>query len=371
MPLTGVNPTALLDAISDAVLLVDSAGIIHFANSQSEMLFGYSREEFCGSSIDLLMPARVRTLDRDHLLSYFAASPTRPPTTGFALRACRRDGSEFPVDISLCMLRTSDSPLVIASIRDRSEREKIAVNLKLSEEKYRLEKLEAVGRLAGGIAHDFNNYLTIILGNCQLMKAGLPPDHQFSKNLEQTVQAGKRSAELTGQLLAFARKHSITPKRLDINECLRSAESTLRRTAGENILFTLSLGEALRPGHFDPTQLDQVLMNLTINARDAMPHGGSLIIGTANASVTAEECRGIPLAEPGEYVVLTVKDDGTGMDEPTRNNAFEPFFTTKLKGTGLGLATVYGIVSQHGGFIDLQSAPDKGTSIKIYIPRID
>jgi CheY-like chemotaxis protein len=233
--------------------------------------------------------------------------------------------------------------------------------------------MEAVGRLAGGIAHDFNNYLTIMLGNCDMVLADLNTDHPSHKKLKQVLDAGTRSAQLTRQLLAFARKQPIAPRILDLNVSLQAMESLLRRTVGEDIQIDLTLSPQLWRVHLDASQLDQIVMNLVVNAKDAMPHGGHIAITTENAVLSSDFCATHPGSSPGNYVALTVRDTGVGMDEETQRNAFEPFFTTKPlgQGTGLGLATIYGIVKQNNGYVDLRSVLNKGTTIRVYIPRSD
>jgi len=229
-----------------------------------------------------------------------------------------------------------------------------------------------VGRLAGGVAHDFNNLLTVINGYADFLLAGLEPDNPMRASAGEIRAAGDRAASLTKQLLAFSRKQVIEPKVTDLNQEIRGSEGMLQRLIGEDILLTTRLDSALGLTLADAEQLQQVIMNLVVNARDAMKNGGRIDITTRNLEVS-DDGAAHPDAKPGQYVMLTVADNGTGMDENTRQHIFEPFFTTKGpdKGTGLGLSTVYGIVRQSGGWIDITTEVGMGSSFNICLPRID
>jgi signal transduction histidine kinase len=250
--------------------------------------------------------------------------------------------------------------------RDVTER------MHLEEQLRNAHHLEAIGRLAGGVAHDFNNILSIIMGHGELLLRTASPDDRMRNGLEQIRRAADRAASLTQQLLAFSRKQVLQPKVLDLNEAVADVQKMLARVIGEDIELLTSLHPSLSPVKADPGQVEQVLMNLAINARDAMPQGGSLTMETSNLEITAEQSRDLDLA-PGRYVMLRVTDTGHGMDAATLTHIFEPFFTTKPmgKGTGLGLATVYGIVKQSGGSIQASSEPGHGTVFCIYLPAAD
>ena len=257
--------------------------------------------------------------------------------------------------------------------RNLTERKQDAIERTLLEEQLRqAQKMEAVGRLAGGIAHDFNNLLTAILGYSELMEDQLPDDKDLRSSLHEIHRAGERAAALTRQLLAFSRKQVMRPRTLDLNAVVPEMEKLLQRLIGEDVTLTTLLGRDLDCVNADPGQLEQVIMNLAVNARDAMPEGGTLTITTENAILDAGFVAAHPGARAGEYAVLTVSDSGTGMSEEVRRHLFEPFFTTKEqgKGTGLGLATAYGIVKQSDGYISVESEPGRGSSFRLYFPRV-
>jgi len=245
--------------------------------------------------------------------------------------------------------------------------------LETNEKLLQSQKMEAVGRLAGGVAHDFNNILTGILGYSDILLAEIPSDHSNSKFVNEIHKAAKRAAALTNQLLAFSRKQIMKPQVLHLNDLIRNLEKMLERLLGEDIELEAVLPEGLWHVKADPSKIDQVLMNLAVNARDAMPDGGKLVIETRNARLDTDYAKRHPgIAKPGDFVMFSVSDTGTGMDKETLSHLFEPFFTTKElgKGTGLGLSTVYGIVKQSGGYIWAYSEPDKGTCFKTYLPRV-
>jgi two-component system, cell cycle sensor histidine kinase and response regulator CckA len=244
-------------------------------------------------------------------------------------------------------------------------------NARLEQQLFQSQKIESLGRLAGGVAHDFNNMLTVILGNIELMKQELPEDHVLAKGIREIEKAAVHSQAITRQLLAFSRKQVIEPKIIDLNESIGRTQETLFRLIGEDIDLRFNPGKDLWKVRFDLSQIDQILVNLAVNSRDAMPEGGSLAIRTENVYLDEAFCWEHPPCSAGDYVLLTVSDNGLGMDSETVSHVFEPFFTTKEegKGTGLGLATVYGIIKQNHGFVDVRSEPGQGAEFRIYIPR--
>jgi len=261
---------------------------------------------------------------------------------------------------------------VIACVRDITDRIKAEEeNKQLQLQLTQAQKMESVGRLAGGVAHDFNNMLGVILGHTELALDGLEPGQPLFTSLQEIAGAARRSADLTRQLLAFARKQTVLPQVLDLNETVGKMLTMLRPLIGEHITLTWLPGHNLEPVRMDPSQLDQILANLCVNARDAIAEMGEVIIKTDTAAFDKTYCSAHTGYLPGDYVELEVSDTGCGMDQETLSLLFEPFFTTKElgKGTGLGLATVYGIVKQNDGFIDVESSPGRGTTFKIYLPQ--
>jgi signal transduction histidine kinase len=233
--------------------------------------------------------------------------------------------------------------------------------------------MEAVGQLAGGIAHDFNNLLGVIMGYCDLLEGQIAPEDSKRRMVEHIHHAGTRAAALTQQLLAFSRRQVLRPLVLDLNRLVTGMETMLRRLIGERIEIATSLLPDLGRVKADPTQIEQTLMNLAVNARDAMPGGGTITIETANVELDDSHAREHAEVKPGSYVMLAMSDTGVGMDSETLTHVFEPFFTTKQlgKGTGLGLSTVYGIVKQSGGYIYAYSEPGRGTTFKVYLPCVE
>ena len=271
------------------------------------------------------------------------------------------------------VLKSRPARFAAAVVRALREAEEKADRTRLEEQLRQSQKLESIGLLAGGIAHDFNNLLTVIKGYSGLLLSSVGNDDGMRKDIQRIKEAGDRAALLVRQLLAFSRKQMLTPAVLDLNAVIADIETLLRRLIGEDIALTTSLEPELGHAKADPGQIEQVIMNLAVNARDAMPRGGQLIIETTNIELDEVYAQSHVAVQPGPHVMLAVRDTGCGMDAVTQAHLFEPFFTTKGpgKGTGLGLATVYGIVKQSGGHIQVYSVPGNGTTFKIYLPRVE
>ncbi len=283
----------------------------------------------------------------------------------------RADGVPIPVIKTVASLVLDGRPHLVESFVDISERKRAEEELKESEQQLRqAQKMEAVGQLAGGIAHDFNNLLTAIIGNSSLVLHTMSPEDPNRELILDVKEVGERAAGLTRQILAFSRRQILKPRVLQLNDIVVSMEPLLRRTLGEQIDLHFFLAPDLEEIEVDPHQMEQVLMNLALNARDAMPEGGDLTVETAGVRLNTRDARNHPEVEPGRYVMLAVSDTGRGMDEETRARVFEPFFTTKEvgKGTGLGLSTVFGTVKQTGGSISVQSEPGVGSTFRVYLP---
>ena len=498
----------LLETLPDAIVAVDRNGIIVQVNSQAQELFGYKRDELIGQKVEMLVPESYRPQHHNHRANFAHAPKTRRMGADLELYGRRRNGSEFPVEISLSPVATEDGMLVLSAIRDISDRKRMAEELRraseelhrrtveqLGENRARLasiidssedaiiskdlngiitswnrgaehiygytseeaigkhislltpgdhtaeiskilgqialgetvehhesvrvtkdgrqlnvsisvsplrdasdkivgasviarditaqkrsegqlrqaQKMEAIGRLAGGVAHDFNNILGIINACTEFLRDRIDPAAEPSLYVENIRKASERGRALTKQLLAFSRTSAIQPRVLDLNERLRDISKLLRPLLGDDVEILIVPRSTSAVVEADPGQLDQIVVNLAVNARDAMPHGGKFILETGAVSFDEAFADQNQAMRPGKYILLAVSDTGHGMDEATMSRIFEPFFTTKDKGkgTGLGLATVYGIVKQSAGHILVYSEPGHGTTFKIYLPSAD
>jgi len=335
-------------------------GEILAANAAAAALYGYSSDEFRRMNLSDLQGE-----DSARRFTSELNAEMRPGTAVWQHRT--KSGQILDVDVGVHQIEYGGRLVQLAVLID------ITGRLHLEEQLRQAQKMEAVGMLAGGVAHDFNNLLTIIGGYSQLIMDGLSQHDPNRHNLEQVIKASERAAALTQQLLAFSRRQVLQPKVLDLNKLVASLSTMLRRLIGEDVDLRLALDQELGRVNADPGQLEQVLMNLAVNARDAMPKGGTLTVETANVYLDESYAMRRITVKPGPYILLAVSDNGTGMDESTQARLFEPFFTTKAtgKGTGLGLSTVFGIVKQSGGSLQVYSEPGRGTSIKVYLPRID
>ncbi|MGE5321527.1 MAG: PAS domain S-box protein [Actinomycetota bacterium] len=362
----------LLEAAPDAILEIGSQGRIALANEAAERIFGYSRDELRGQTVEMLVPAGMRAGHSEHRSAYLQHPRSRPMGIGLRLKAQKKDGTLFPVEISLSPFRTDGDASVIAVVRDVTEHNRAQDLLHRSEERLRqAEKLEALARLAGGTAHEFNNLLTMVLGYSELLQP-MTKSRQAREYVEKIRVAAKKAASLTRQLLAFSRRQVLMPQVLDLNIVVAETVKVLARVMGEGIetMFV----SAAEPAwvRADSTQIEQIIANLVVNAREAMPHGGKLGLTLDNVDLAEGDIHQFPGLVSGGYVLLRVSDTGVGMDPQVQARIFEPFFSTRQfgKAAGLGLATVYGIVSQSGGAIFVQSRPGAGTTFSIYLPRL-
>jgi two-component system, cell cycle sensor histidine kinase and response regulator CckA len=348
----------VVEQASDGIAIADEHGDCVEVNSKMLGMLGYTREEFLDLNLTDLIPKTDQLEDPVSLRQLLSGKLVR--------KECEliRSGGSF-IEVEISMSRLEDGR-VQAIVRDVADRKRLEAELHQS------QKLEAVGRLAGGVAHDFNNLLTVILGHSDLALSRTDLSEKNRGDFENIRGAGARAALLTKQLLAFSRKQMLQPRVLDVSAAVANLTKMLGRIISANIEVVTRYDVELCTAKVDPGQLDQVILNLALNARDAMPQGGRLSFETANRSVDGKHNGHIAEVPPGEYVILTVTDTGLGMSGETRSHLFEPFFTTKTpgKGTGLGLSTVYGIVRQSGGDIRVHSEPGKGTTMRIYLPRV-
>jgi two-component system, cell cycle sensor histidine kinase and response regulator CckA len=475
----------LLEAAPDAIVIINREKKIVLVNRQAEKLFGYTRDELSNCVLETLIPKGMGGRHHGHCEGFFADARARPMGVGAETSGLRKNGSQFPAEISLSPLETEDGVLIVTIIRDITERKKaeekfykafhvnpepisiatvsegryidvnesflrsteyrreevigrtslelkfwerledratfveklkthgsvrdleitfitksgvqrkgmisgenieidgqacvIAIIKDLTDQKAlekqlrQAQKMEAIGLLSGGIAHDFNNLLGVIIGYSEILEERLAGDDSLHKSVQEIKKAAQRAASLTRQLLAFSRQQVLEPKILYLNTVVSNVQKMLGRLIGENIELESALGQELGNIKADQGQIEQVILNLAVNARDAMPHGGRLTILTANVDLDEDYACLHPPQPQGRYVLLSVSDTGIGMDAATQAHIFEPFFTTKEqgKGTGLGLSTVYGVIRQSGGHIWVYSEPGLGTTFKIYLPRTD
>ena len=358
----------IVENITDALLIHDFNGMILDVNENACKMLGRSRAELVGTNLAAVDDEATRKKiprNLENLVQYGSSL--------FEAVEIRKDGSTVPVEVSAKVVSREGSGVIHAFVRDLTERNKaLEDQRKLREQLQEAQKIEAVGRLAGGIAHDFNNLLTVINGYCEMGLELAPSNEPLHANLTEIKRAAQRAATLTAQLLAFSRKQILQPRVVDLGALVEGMIDMIKRLLGEDIRVRELRPPGLWGIRADPGKIEQVLMNLAVNSRDAMPQGGVLSIETSNLSLSKSLRGKHPEVPPGEYVLLSVIDNGAGMDQDILGRVFEPFFTTKEKGkgTGLGLATVYGIVKQSEGFISCASEPGKGTTFKMYFPRV-
>ncbi len=355
---------ALLNESNDAIFLMQiPQGRIEDVNRSACRQLCYDREHLTAQSVFDLLEKAAHPVIR----SFFAKAESEPKIRKkISADMFRRDGTTFPAEIMFSSMIFNETLFSVAVARDISER------IKLEEQFLQAQKMEAVGRLAAGVAHDFNNLLTVIMGYADLLRHELQDSPRQSEKLHQITRVTQRAAAVVQQLLIFSRKQNLQSRPLDINEVLKDMEKMLRRLIGEDIELRIETAASEGSVRADPSQIHQVLMNLAVNARDAMPRGGRFTIETEDVEIKEADLEGRLDMEPGLYALIRISDTGEGMDKETLNQIFDPFFTTKEsgKGTGLGLSTVYGIIKKHKGHIWVYSEPERGTVFKIYLPRI-
>lgn len=354
----------LVENAKDIIFTLDLEGNFTSINNAAVEVMGWSKTEALGINLKALVAPEHLSLCRQMMQRIVNDEPLQQ----FEINLIRKDGQKVLLEVSARLIQSEGQKKSVQGVaRDVTERRRLESVVRQS------QKLEAIGRLSGGLAHDFNNLLCVISGHTELLSERLAADHPSAKNVAQIKKAVNSASTLVRQLLAFSRKQVFYPQTLDLNKVVVETEKLLSRLIGEHIQFSYKLHRELWQVRVDPVQIEQIIVNLALNARDAMPHGGKLSILTENVELGDRLGSHRPNLPAGNYVLLQVADDGHGMDDYARHRIFEPFYSTKElgKGTGLGLATVYGIVKQSGGAITVDSQPHQGTTFKIYFPRVD
>jgi two-component system cell cycle sensor histidine kinase/response regulator CckA len=358
---------SIISSAMDAIITVDDDQRVVVFNKAAEQIFRCKAEDVIGHSLDRFIPKNLREAHREHIRHFGATGvSSRSMYSPGMIRGVRDDGEEFPIEATISQVQASSKTLYTVILRD------VSVRMRTEEELRQAQKMEALGQLAGGVAHEFNNYLSIIMGYGDLLAEEGISSEALCRSLGEIKNATQKAASLTRQLLAFSRKQIIEPSVLDLNAAIWDAHKLLRRLIPANIEVIPVLQQELGRVEADPAQIQQILINLVVNARDAMPRGGKITIETAEVALDEEYASAHPDVQEGNYVVLSVVDTGQGIDPETLPHVFEPFFTTKQegKGTGLGLSTTYGIVKQSSGHITVASLPGKGTTFRIYFPKV-
>ena len=355
---------AVVDTAVDGVILIDAKGAVQMFNPACERLFGYPAAEVIGKNVKLLMPDPFHKEHDQYLESFRSSGERKIIGIGREVLGRRKDGSTFPMNLSVGEAIHDGGSNFVGIIHDLTEQKRT------SEQLIQAQKMETVGELSGGIAHDFNNLLTVIIGNSDILSTKLKARPDLKQYCDEIAGAGLRGAELTRRLLAFSRRQELRPTSIDCGRLIADMRLLLRRTLREDIEIKTLTSEPLVLAFADAAQLESAILNLALNAQDAMPGGGTLTITTANAILDWRYQDEHPEVLPGAYVSISVTDDGTGMSQEVKDRAFEPFFTTKDvgKGTGLGLSMVYGFLKQSNGHVSLYSEPGLGTTVRLYLP---
>ncbi len=358
--------SSVISTAPDAIMTIDDRGIIQSFSNAAVRLFGYAAGEVIGRNVGMLMPQPHRSKHDSYLARYRRTGEKRIIGIGRQVEGQRKDGTIFPVELSVGEVRLGATRIYTGFIRD------ITARAKMEQELRQAQKMEAIGQLTGGLAHDFNNLLTVITGNLEMLEERLAsPDHLSL--LTEAQEAADLGAKLAGRLLAFGRRQPLNPKPINLSELAAGMADLLNRSLGELVRLETRLAPDLRTTMADPGQVENALLNLAINARDAMPEGGRLLIETSEVEIDEDALAVHVAVEPGPYVMLAVTDTGVGMTPEERRRAFEPFFTTKGPGggSGLGLSMVYGFVKQSGGHVQIYSELGHGTTVRIYLPISD
>ena len=355
---------SILDTAPEALITIDRRGCIESFSRSAEALFGYQANEVIGKNVSMLMPSPYREEHDGYLERYERTGEKRIIGIGRVVSAQRKDGSVFPMELAVGEVTLGGERIFTGFIRD------LTATRKIEQELRQAQKMEAVGQLTGGIAHDFNNLLTVILGNLEMLEPRVKDADQLEL-LTEARETAEHGAQLTERLLAFGRRQPLQPKLVDVADLLSQVTPVLRRTLGETVAVRSRADSDLWKVEVDPSQLQNAILNLAINARDAMPNGGKLTITAENARLDADYARLHPEVRGGRYVLIAVTDTGIGMTKEVLERAIEPFFTTKEvgAGSGLGLSMVYGFAKQSDGHLALYSEPGQGTTVRIYIPR--
>lgn len=363
----------ILESAVTAIITIDDRGLIESINPATERLFGYEAAELIGQNVKILMPEPYKGEHDGYLANYLSTSVKKIIGIGREVSGQRKDGTTFPIHLSVSEFSADGRRYFTGMIHDLSDRKHVEEALRESERRLaQSQKMEAVGQLTGGIAHDFNNLLLVITGNHELLEAQL--EHEEQKALLKEAQdAALLGSKLTDQLLTFARRRHVDSQVIQLNDHVIGIMELLRRTLGEHVVLSTSLAPEAWSIEADQSQFQSAIVNMAVNARDAMPQGGKLVIETRNIMLDAEHGDFHADLKPGNYLQLSISDNGSGMPPEVRDRVFEPFFTTKEqgRGTGLGLAMVYGFVKQLGGHVTIYSEVGHGTTFNLYFPRVN
>jgi PAS domain S-box-containing protein len=361
----GSRLKAVADIAVDGMIIIDEHGKVLMFNPSCERMFGYTTDEVIGKNINLVMPPPYREEHDGYLVNYRRTGQRKIIGIGREVSGRRKDGTTFPLELSVGETKERGKPIFVGILRDITER-------KITEERLvQAQKMDALGQLSGGMAHDFNNLLTVILGSTEMLIAQLSDRPKLLTVAETARVAAERGASLVKRLLAFSRRQPLEPRIVDINKLLSGMDMLLHRTLGEATDIEIVRAGGLWKALIDPVQLESAILNLCLNARDAMPDGGHLTIETSNAFLDSDYASHHQEVNPGQYVAIAITDTGKGMTSEVLERAFDPFFTTKDvgKGSGLGLSMIYGFTKQSGGHVKLYSEAGHGTTVRCYLPR--